>query len=163
MARNIIGTPLLRLLSRTSSSSSPYLRRAYGNYEEYDVFAGTADTTHMIRINGYDENGFIANGVNIEGGVICLSKLALTWIPKTFDEITPDSLSIFQLLRPAPEILVLGCGRRIQRVSKELRDFLRSNGIKLEAIDSANAASTFNILNEEGRQVAAAMLPQGAT
>jgi uncharacterized protein len=35
-----------------------------------------------------------------------------------------------------PEILVLGCGRRIQRVSKELRDFLRSNGIKLEAIDS---------------------------
>jgi uncharacterized protein len=27
----------------------------------------------------------------------------------------------------------------------------------------ANAASTFNILNEEGRQVAAAMLPQGAT
>jgi hypothetical protein len=28
--------------------------------------------------------------VNIEGGVICLSKLALTWIPKTFDEITPD-------------------------------------------------------------------------
>jgi NADH dehydrogenase [ubiquinone] 1 alpha subcomplex assembly factor 3 len=62
-----------------------------------------------------------------------------------------------------PEILVLGCGRRIQRVSKELRDFLRSNGIKLEAIDSANAASTFNILNEEGRQVAAAMLPQGAT
>ncbi len=38
----------------------------------------------------YDENGFIANGVNIEGGVICLSKLALTWIPKTFDEITPD-------------------------------------------------------------------------
>jgi len=27
-------------------------RRAYGNYEEYDVFAGTADTTHMIRING---------------------------------------------------------------------------------------------------------------
>jgi hypothetical protein len=26
MARNIIGTPLLRLLSRTSSSSSPYLR-----------------------------------------------------------------------------------------------------------------------------------------
>jgi NADH dehydrogenase [ubiquinone] 1 alpha subcomplex assembly factor 3 len=62
-----------------------------------------------------------------------------------------------------PEILVLGCGRRIQRVSKEVRDFLRSNGIKLEAIDSANAASTFNILNEEGRQVAAAMLPQGAT
>lgn len=34
------------------------------------------------------------------------------------------------------EILVLGCGKRMGRVSKELRNFLRSNGIKLEAIDT---------------------------
>uniref|UniRef100_A0A0E0IHS2 Uncharacterized protein n=1 Tax=Oryza nivara TaxID=4536 RepID=A0A0E0IHS2_ORYNI len=31
--------------------------------------------------------------------------------------------------------------------------------MKLEAVDSRNAASTFNILNEEGRPVAAALLP----
>jgi NADH dehydrogenase [ubiquinone] 1 alpha subcomplex assembly factor 3 len=35
-----------------------------------------------------------------------------------------------------PEILILGCGKRMGRVSKELRDYLRSNGIKLEAIDT---------------------------
>ena len=37
-----------------------------------------------------------------------------------------------------PEILVLGCGKRIGRVSKELRDFLHSNGIKIEAIDTVH-------------------------
>ncbi|KAG0580021.1 hypothetical protein KC19_4G142200 [Ceratodon purpureus] len=152
------GTVMRGISSR--GSWLPRLRRAYGNYEDFDVFAG-ADTAEKVRINGYDEDRFFANGVEVEGAIICLSRLTLKWTPKSLDEITPDSLAIFELLRPAPEILVLGCGKRMGRVSKELRDYLRSNGIKLEAIDTANATSTFNILNEEGRVVAAAMLPQG--
>lgn len=141
-------------------SWQPLLRRAYGNYEDFDVFAG-ADTAEKVRINGYDENKFYANGVEVEGAIICLSRLTLKWTPKSFEEITPESLALFELLRPAPEILILGCGKRMGRVSQEVRDYLRSNGIKLEAIGTANATSTFNILNEEGRIVAAAMLPQG--
>ncbi|CDO97876.1 unnamed protein product [Coffea canephora] len=47
-------------------------------------------------------------------------------------------------------ILILGCGRHIQPVSPDLRQFIRSMGMNLEAIDSRNAASTYNILNEEG-------------
>uniref|UniRef100_A0A165A3Y6 NADH dehydrogenase [ubiquinone] 1 alpha subcomplex assembly factor 3 n=1 Tax=Daucus carota subsp. sativus TaxID=79200 RepID=A0A165A3Y6_DAUCS len=73
------------------------------------------------------------------------------------------SLSIFQTVRPIPEILIIGCGRYIQPVNPELRQFIRSTGMKLEAIDSKNAASTYNILNEEGRIVAAALLPYGVT
>ncbi|XP_047978996.1 uncharacterized protein LOC125220906 [Salvia hispanica] len=61
------------------------------------------------------------------------------------------------------EILVLGCGRHIQPVNPELRSFIRSTGMKLEVIDSRNAASTYNILNEEGRIVAAALIPHGGT
>ncbi|ERN09260.1 hypothetical protein AMTR_s00149p00044270 [Amborella trichopoda] len=57
------------------------------------------------------------------------------------------------------EIFVLGCGRFTVPIDPELMRFIRSNGMKLEAIDSRNAASTFNILNEEGRMVAAALLP----
>eukprot|EP00249_Psilotum_nudum_P011341 c23113_g1_i2 orf=413-778(-) len=112
-------------------------------------------------IGGYGETGFIFNGVFHEGSFICLRSLILSWTPKLFSEITPNSLCLFQLLRPAPEILLLGCGRKIQQASQDVRDFLRSNGIKLEAVDSRNAVSTFNILNEEGRQVAAALLPYG--
>ena len=44
----------------------------------------------------------------------------------------------YYLLYCVPEILVLGCGKRIGRVSKELRDFLHSNGIKIEAIDTVH-------------------------
>ncbi|KAL8092034.1 hypothetical protein AgCh_034350 [Apium graveolens] len=79
------------------------------------------------------------------------------------DQLRFQGLSIFQTVRPIPEILILGCGRYIQQVNPELRKFIRSTGMKLEAIDSKNAASTYNILNEEGRIVAAAILPYGVT
>ena len=35
-----------------------------------------------------------------------------------------------------PEILILGCGKYVQPVSPEPRKFIRSTGMKLEAIDS---------------------------
>ncbi|CAG7873943.1 unnamed protein product [Brassica rapa] len=70
-------------------------------------------------------------------------------------------LSIFQTVRPIPELLIVGCGRNIHPVTPEVRQFVKSIGMKLETVDSRNAASTYNILNEEGRVVAAALLPYG--
>ncbi|CAN6566710.1 unnamed protein product [Malus baccata var. baccata] len=77
------------------------------------------------------------------------------------DQLRFQRLSIFRTVRPVPEILILGCGRYIEPVSPELQRFIRSTGMKLEAIDTKNAVSTYNILNEEGRIVAAALLPYG--
>ncbi|KDO85371.1 hypothetical protein CISIN_1g030786mg [Citrus sinensis] len=111
----------------------------------------------------YTDTGFTVNGVQYEGSLLCIGNLLLSWTPKKFSEITPNCLSIFQLVRPIPEILILGCGRYIEPVNPELRQFIRSTGMKLEAIDSRNAASTYNILNEEGRIVAAALLPYGVS
>ncbi|KAK9911380.1 hypothetical protein M0R45_035296 [Rubus argutus] len=66
--------------------------------------------------------------------------------------------------KPLPiEILILGCGKFIEPVGPELQRFIRSTGMKLEAIDLKNAVSTYNILNEEGRIVAAALLPYGVS
>jgi len=45
---------------------------------------------------------------------------------------------LYPVLAGMPEILILGCGKRMGRVSQEVRDYLRSNGIKLEAIDTVS-------------------------
>ncbi|RZS24371.1 hypothetical protein BHM03_00057433 [Ensete ventricosum] len=114
----------------------------------------------------YGDTGFTVNGVKYEGSLLVVEHKLMTWTPKTFSEITPESLSVFKILRPVPvfcfsEILILGCGRHIQPVSSQLQQFIRSTGMKLEAVDSRNAASTYNVLSEEGRPVAAALLPYG--
>ncbi|MCO5613149.1 hypothetical protein L7F22_067425 [Adiantum nelumboides] len=129
---------------------------------QWDSSAGSSRVAEERRrsfLRRYTDTGFNINNVLHEGSLMCHGNLILTWTPKTFKEITPESLSIFELLRPAPDLLLIGCGRSVQFVDKELKDFLKSNGIKVEAIDSRNAASTFNFLNDEGRLVAAAILP----
>ncbi|PAN48355.1 hypothetical protein PAHAL_9G377200 [Panicum hallii] len=119
--------------------------------------------SNLIVMYWYDDTGFKINNVKYEGSLLIVENKIMTWAPKTFSEITAESLSIFKVAHPIPEILILGCGRHIHPVSPELRKFIRSTGMKLEAVDSRNAASTYNILNEEGRPVAAAVLPYGVT
>ena len=56
---------------------------------------------------------------------------------------------------------MLGCGAAGARQPEGLALALKAHGIRLEALDTGNAASTFNILQQEGRRVAAALLPAG--
>ncbi|KAK2405974.1 NADH dehydrogenase ubiquinone 1 alpha subcomplex assembly factor protein (DUF498/DUF598) [Trifolium repens] len=147
--------------NHTNHNSLPSLRRAFSLYDQINLIDNVPED--QLRFQGFNDTGFTVNGVEYEGSLLCVGNLIMSWKPKKFSEITSDSLSLFQIVRPIPEILIVGCGRNIQHVDPELRRFIRSTGMKLEAVDSRNAASTYNILNEEGRIVAAALLPYGVS
>ncbi|XP_004510155.1 uncharacterized protein [Cicer arietinum] len=142
-------------------NSLPSLRRAFSLYDQINLIDNVPED--QLRFQGYNDTGFTVNGVEYEGSLLCVGNLIMSWKPNKFSDITADSLSLFRIVRPIPEILIVGCGRNIHPVDPELRRFVRSTGMKLEAVDSRNAASTYNILNEEGRIVAAALLPYGVT
>ncbi|KAJ9188590.1 hypothetical protein P3X46_003932 [Hevea brasiliensis] len=142
-------------------SALPSLRRAFSLYDQINLIDNAPQD--QLRFQGYTDTGFTVNGVEYEGSLLCVGNLLLSWSPNHISQITPESLSIFRILHPIPEILILGYGSQIQQVDPELRCFIRSTGMKLEAIDSRNAASTYNILNEEGRIVVAALLPYGVS
>ncbi|KAJ6680737.1 NUCLEAR PROTEIN E3-3 [Salix purpurea] len=127
----------------------PSLRRSFSLYDQINLIDNVPED--HLRFEGYTDTGFRVNGVEYEGSLLCVGNLLTSWAPSSFSHITPDSLSIFRIVQPIPEILILGCGRYTQPVDPELRRFIRSTGMKLEAVDSRNAASTYNILNEEGR------------
>ncbi|KAK4592455.1 uncharacterized protein LOC111998456 [Quercus suber] len=145
----------------TNPSVLPSLRRAFSLYDQVNLINDVPED--QLRFKGYSDTGFNVNGVDYEGSLLCVGNFLMSWAPTKFSDITPESLSIFQTLRPIPEILILGCGRNIEIVNPELRRFIRSTGMKLEALDSRNASTTYNILNEEGRIVAAALLPYGVS
>ena len=148
-------------LKPSSHNPLPSLRRAFSLYDQINLIDNVPED--QLRFQGFNDTGFTVNGVEYEGSLLCVGNLIMSWKPKKLSEITADSLSLFQIIRPIPEILIIGCGRSIQPIDPELRRFVRSTGMKLEAIDSRNAASTYNILNEEGRIVAAALLPYGVS
>ena len=74
------------------------------------------------------------------------------------EEITPDALVAAHIVDPAPDILIVGCWNKIEALPAETLEFFRNTETMLEVLDTPNAIATYNILVQEGRQVAAALL-----
>lgn len=147
----IKSTPLSGILSKTMLCKRCISK--FTNVIEQD--------NQLISIKGYNEYSFQVNDVLVNQSVILLPKSFLLWNAKKFQDITIESLSIFPLIFPTIEIIFVGCGHRmIQPLPNEVTKYFRSKGIVLELSDSVNAASSFNMLNSEGRNVAAALLTQ---
>lgn len=93
---------------------------------------------------------------------MCFGNVWLNWNVGSFEEITDDSLCVLDLIKPPIDLVILGCGRKLLQPPEKLVSSLAKKGIALEALDTINAISTFNILNQEGRQVLGALLPVGS-
>lgn len=129
---------------------------SHSTTEELDL---TPPDVGTVRIDGYHETGFIVGDVQVEGSILCFGDLWLSWKPRRVSEITDDSLSIVDLLKPAPDLVILGTGQKIERIPEPLCKSLFTRGVSLEVLDTVNAVATFNILNQEGRKVIGALLP----
>lgn len=74
------------------------------------------------------------------------------WHDKPVEELTADDFAA--LLEREPDIVLLGTGPRNVFPPRDLTFAFARLGIGLEAMDSAAAARTFNVLAQEGRRVA---------
>jgi len=81
---------------------------------------------------GYTATGFKINKNLVKGSVLCFTDQFVSWGVTSMEEVTPESLAILDLIGPLPEIFVLGCGARIQRVPEETRAFLRERCATIE-------------------------------
>ncbi|XP_065909900.1 NADH dehydrogenase [ubiquinone] 1 alpha subcomplex assembly factor 3-like isoform X2 [Dysidea avara] len=110
-------------------------------------------------IDGYTTRGFNINGNKVFGSIALLPRAYFHWKIVRPDEITPESLTLFHIVRPRIELVVLGTGVKIKHVSRDVREFLRGKGIALEIQDTHNACGTFHCLMDEGRMAGAALIP----
>ena len=117
-------------------------------------------------IISYGDHAFQVNNVLVRQSVILLPNSFLLWNARSFEDITIKSLALFPLLYPTLEVLFIGCGENFPtQLPAEITTYFRKRGIVVEATSTMNAASTFNLLSAEGRNVAAALLtlqPKGA-
>lgn len=109
-------------------------------------------------IDSYGARSFHVSGAAYDGAILVFPDRTLPWPVAAFAEVTPDSLRPV-IAHGGIEILLLGCGRRMQPVPPRLRQELRAAGIIVDAMDTGAACRTYNILLAEERRVAAALLP----
>jgi len=78
------------------------------------------------------------------------------WSARAFGELAPAHFE--QILELEPELVIFGSGQRIRFVAAPMIRGLIERRIGFEAMDTAAACRTFNVLVSEGRSVVAALL-----
>ncbi len=109
-------------------------------------------------VEAYGDGGFRIGGTVHSGSVIVLPDRTVAWDVAAFDEVTWESLELVLEAEPKVELLLLGCGTRMEFVKPDDRQRLREAGIVTEAMDTGAACRTFNVLLGEERFVAAALI-----
>ncbi|KAI0200704.1 hypothetical protein F4808DRAFT_149316 [Astrocystis sublimbata] len=160
-------------------------RRSNGNerdgppptdFAAMDVLGNTpipSTTVDICMSDGFQLN----SGARIDdgSGVICVGGEAFKWQPwllrgenrllntKGQWDIPNEALGPLSVLWPRPDLLVLGLGPEIRPISAELRQHISRLGMRVEILDTRNAAAQYNLLvTERGiNDVAAALIPIG--
>lgn len=118
---------------------------------------------HLAKAEGRNQftaygNGYVdVNRERIERSVIVLpDRLIQNWPVASLDNLADEHFA--QLADLAVEIVLLGSGATMRFPHPRLTAVLLSQHIGLEVMDNSAACRTYNILMQEGRKVAAALI-----
>lgn len=123
-------------------------------------------------IEAYGDGRFRIAATVYRGSVLVFRERTQSWpvmslVGLSADELTRSLAPVLETPkggepghapRAPPEILLIGCGRRIEPIPPETRALLREAGVALEAMDTGAACRTYNVLLAEDRRVAAALV-----
>lgn len=108
-------------------------------------------------IQGYAAGGFRVSGQAYSGGVIVTPTRVLDWPLAAVEELTAGAFDL--LGDEAIEVILLGTGATLRRPAAAAITGWRERGLAIELMDSKAAARTHSVLANEGRLIAAALLP----
>lgn len=108
-------------------------------------------------IESYGDMGFRVSGHRYEGSILVLPDQTILWTVSSSDALTVESLETV-IGRSEVELLLLGLGRKPVMITRDFRAALKERGVAIEPMDTGAASRTYNVLQAEGRRVAAALI-----
>ncbi len=108
-------------------------------------------------IERYGRTMFSVSGMEFRTSIIVLPERTLAWDVRDFADVAPHALDAV-IAHGGIDVLLLGCGPRMQMPVPELRAVLKAHFIALEPMDTGAACRTYNLLAAEERRVAAALI-----
>jgi len=108
-------------------------------------------------IQSYNPGEFRVNDITFKGPVLVSADATRLWAVSSIEALTPED---FAPLHGMPvDVCLLGCGLKIARLPKPLREALKERGIHVEPMDTGSACRTYNMLIAENRMAVAALIP----
>ncbi|KAK1237974.1 hypothetical protein MKX08_002553 [Trichoderma sp. CBMAI-0020] len=159
-----------------SRSDSPPESPPPTSFNELDVLGSVPVPSTSVDVCMHDGFG-LNSGITIEGGdgALLVSGEAFAWRPwevvgekrlvngKGQFELPREAFGLFEMLWPRPDLLIIGVGKHNLPLSPQTRQHISELGMRVEMLDTRNAAAQFNLLaTERGvSEVAAALIPIG--
>lgn len=108
-------------------------------------------------IDSYGNGGFRFAGMSHKGSLLCFPSGIYGWTGSEAQPFASDRLTgIFE--EADVQFMLFGTGREIRRLPPALADRFRAAGISVDPMSTGAAVRTFNIMLQEGRPVAAALV-----
>ena len=110
-------------------------------------------------IDSYGNGGFRFADMSHRGSILCLPSGIRGW-KALADDGVPDLESLAPVIAEATaiDLLLIGMGADIRALPKPVAAALRAAGIRFEVMATGTAIRTYNILLDENRMVAAALV-----
>ncbi|KAL1897079.1 hypothetical protein Sste5346_004284 [Sporothrix stenoceras] len=158
----------------SGAANPPSAPRGATDFNSLDIFGDTPVPSTSVDIC-YDDGFKLNSGLQtVDGsGVMLVGGEAFSWRPwgkktslvnaKGQFEVDTSAFDLLSLVWPRPDLLILGLGPEIRPLGPSTKKYITSLGMRVEVLDTRNAASQFNMLATERGvdDVAAALIPIG--
>lgn len=109
-------------------------------------------------IAGYGDGGFRMGESRFKGSMLITPTGFYPWDVTEHANITLQSLEPILKNHIGVELLIIGMGKNMAFLDKDIRHAFAKKDIAIEIMDTGAAARTYNILLQEGRKVTAALI-----
>ena len=108
-------------------------------------------------IDAYGGGGFRFAGMSHRGSILALPSGVYGWDVRV-DAMTPDDFARVLGERDEIDLLIFGGGPSMLRPPRAVREAISATGMLIDCMTTSAAISTYNLLLEEKRKVAAALI-----
>ena len=113
---------------------------------------------YQVQIDAYGNGGFRFAGMSHRGSLLCLPTGMHAWPVTGVAELTLDAFEPALAVADQVDVLFIGLGADIAGLAPDIRAAFRERSVIVEAVATGGAVRTYNILQAEGRAVAAALI-----
>lgn len=111
-------------------------------------------------IQAYGSGWFKVSDSYYEGPILVFPDRVETWPVAGFEALTVADFDPVAANDPPVEVLLVGCGARMQLIRRAFKDSLKAaTGLVPDPMDSGAACRAYNVVMAEDRRVCAALIP----
>lgn len=110
-------------------------------------------------VEAYGGGGFRVAGERYEGSILILDDVVRPWPVADLKSLAPEAFEpVFAAGLQAVEFVLIGVGPTLAPAPRAVREALQAAGLGLEVMNTPEACRLYNLMAEDGRRVAAALI-----